>query len=182
VARPGIGKTSLVEQFAESVRRGPSTPAAFLVGRCDDLLTNDPPPVEMGRSDWLLAEGTAVDAVALAHITGGNPFFVTEILGAPGGEVPATVRDAVLGRLAALSDAARTAVMALSVVPSRCERWLAEALTGAAPGAMAEAERTGVLQGTARPSGSATSWPDARSKGRSRRRNGCTSTGPCSAG
>ncbi len=36
-----IGKTSLVEQFAESVRGGPSPPA-FQVGRCDDLLAPSP--------------------------------------------------------------------------------------------------------------------------------------------
>jgi DNA-binding CsgD family transcriptional regulator len=98
-----------------------------------------------------LAGDTAVDAAALTRVSGGNPFFVTEVLGAPGAEVPPTVRDAVLGRLAALSPPAQAVVAALSVVPSRCERWLADALaeavTGTATAAMAEAERAGVLQG-----------------------------------
>ena len=98
-----------------------------------------------------LAAGTAVDAAELTRVSGGNPFFVTEVLGAPGGEVPPTVRDAVLGRLAALSAAAQAVVAALSVVPSRCERWLAEALVAVvadtSTAGLAEAERAGVLQG-----------------------------------
>jgi predicted ATPase len=40
----GMGKTSLVEHFAVSVRGGPVKPSAFLVGRCDDLHT----PIPLG--------------------------------------------------------------------------------------------------------------------------------------
>ena len=94
-----------------------------------------------------LAANTAVDAAELTRVSGGNPLFVTEVLGTPGAEVPPTVRDAVLGRLAGLSGAAQAVVAALSVVPSRCERWLAEAVVGTSTAGMAEAERAGVLQG-----------------------------------
>src|SRR5262245_22946699 len=53
-----------------------------------------------------LAAGAA-DARALHAVTGGNPFFVTEVLGAGHASVPETVRDAVLARRAGLGADAR---------------------------------------------------------------------------
>src|SRR5204863_373031 len=43
-----------------------------------------------------LAEPFGVDAEELHEVTGGNPFFVTEVIASGGAEIPATVRDAVL--------------------------------------------------------------------------------------
>ncbi len=74
------------------------------------------------------------DAAHLYTVTGGNPFFVTEALAVPEGEVPPTVRDAVIARMARLSDPARVVVNLASLVPGRVERWL---LDRAAPGAAA---------------------------------------------
>jgi DNA-binding CsgD family transcriptional regulator len=54
-----------------------------------------------------LAAGTGVDALALFRQTGGNPFFVTELLNSPGSSLPETVRDAVLARAARLRADAR---------------------------------------------------------------------------
>jgi DNA-binding CsgD family transcriptional regulator len=54
-----------------------------------------------------LAEGTTYSAEALYRLTGGNPFFVTEVLGEGGHEIPASARDAVLARAARLSEVAR---------------------------------------------------------------------------
>jgi DNA-binding CsgD family transcriptional regulator len=56
--------------------------------------------------------------------TGGNPFYVTELLASPAGSVPATVREATLARAMRLSPEARDLVELISVVPSRAERWL----------------------------------------------------------
>ena len=39
-----------------------------------------------------------IDAASCTERTGGNPFFVTEVLAAGGEQIPATVRDAVLAR------------------------------------------------------------------------------------
>ena len=50
-----------------------------------------------------LASGHAVDPDELHRRTGGNPFYVTEVLAAPAERVPVTVRDAVLARAAGLS-------------------------------------------------------------------------------
>ncbi len=42
-----------------------------------------------------LAEPHGIDAADLHRSTGGNPFYVTEVLSAPAATIPATVRDAV---------------------------------------------------------------------------------------
>jgi DNA-binding CsgD family transcriptional regulator/tetratricopeptide (TPR) repeat protein len=65
-------------------------------------------------------------ATNLFRITGGNPFFVTEVLAGAGDTVPATVRDAVLARAARLLPAARQVAELTCVVPGRTESWLVE--------------------------------------------------------
>ena len=77
-----------------------------------------------------LAEGHDLDARALHRTTNGNPFYVTEVLAAGGAGVPATVRDAVLARVARLAPAARALLDAVAVVPPRAELWLLEAVAG----------------------------------------------------
>ncbi len=62
-----------------------------------------------------LAAGTGVDAAALFQRTGGNPFFVTELLSSPGSALPETVRDAVLARAARLRQDA-LAVLELAAI------------------------------------------------------------------
>ena len=60
--------------------------------------------------------------------TGGNPFFVTEVLaGGPDEVAPRTVRDAVLARAARLGAGAREVIELVSVVPGRAELWLVDA-------------------------------------------------------
>ncbi|WP_240918092.1 AAA family ATPase [Phycicoccus sp. HDW14] len=65
----------------------------------------------------------AVDADRLYEVTGGNAFFVTEALSADTDEVPETVRDAVLARVARLAAPARRAleVVALAGTHPRVE-------------------------------------------------------------
>jgi tetratricopeptide (TPR) repeat protein len=69
-----------------------------------------------------------LDPAALHERTRGNPFFVTEVVAAGGGEIPATVRDAVLARAAQLRDPARRVLDALAVIPHGVEVWLLEQL------------------------------------------------------
>jgi predicted ATPase len=64
-----------------------------------------------------LAEPHGVDADALHRSTGGNPFYVTEVLSAPAAAIPATVRDAVLARAARLSPPARELLERLAMIP-----------------------------------------------------------------
>jgi DNA-binding CsgD family transcriptional regulator/tetratricopeptide (TPR) repeat protein len=74
------------------------------------------------------AHGAAAEELYLK--TAGNPFFVTEALAAADEEIPATVRDAVLGRAARLSPGARMLLDAIAVAGSEAELWLLDALAG----------------------------------------------------
>lgn len=53
--------------------------------------------------------------------TGGNPFYVTELLANPTASIPATVREAALARAVRLSPEARAVLDLCSVVPNRVE-------------------------------------------------------------
>ena len=90
--------------------------------------------------------GSGRDSTALHTLTGGNPFYVTETLAAPGDTVPATVADAVLARVGRLDPACRDAVEQLSVVPTAVELGLARQLLGPRFDALTPAEEQGVLQ------------------------------------
>lgn len=73
-----------------------------------------------------LATPYGIDAEALHQVTGGNPFFVTEVLAAGKPEVPPTVRDAVLARAGRLSASARRLLDLVAVAHPRTETWLIE--------------------------------------------------------
>jgi ATP/maltotriose-dependent transcriptional regulator MalT len=92
-----------------------------------------------------LARGRAADAAAIHRLTGGNPFFVTEVLAAPADVVPASVVEAVLARVGRLGPGCREALDQLSVVPGRVGMELAVELLGPRVDALAEAEIAGVL-------------------------------------
>lgn len=77
-----------------------------------------------------LAAGSGRDVPALHRLTGGNPFFLTEVLGAEGGEVPASVGDAVLARAARLSREARAVVDVAAVIGSTIDPDLLLAVAG----------------------------------------------------
>lgn len=79
-----------------------------------------------------LARGSGLDAADLHRMTGGNPFFVTEVLdsGVGPGALPESVRDAVLARAASLPGSARAVLDAAAVVPGRVEPWLLRAVAG----------------------------------------------------
>src|SRR5258708_12038378 len=54
-----------------------------------------------------MAGESGIDPEHLHAITGGNPFYITEVIAAEGKEIPATVRDAVLPRAPPLPRPAR---------------------------------------------------------------------------
>ena len=87
--------------------------------------------------------GGATDG--LWELTGGNPFFLTEVLGAEHESVPGSVRDAVMGRVARLSPASRALVDLVSVVPGRAELELVDSVLGPSEEAASEAEAAGVV-------------------------------------
>jgi DNA-binding CsgD family transcriptional regulator len=151
-------------------RRIESAPALVLASYRDDQLDHEHPlrivlgelatrevverlrlrplsPVAVAR----LAEPHGVDAEELHRTTGGNAFFVTEVLAASGARIPATVRDAVLARAARLSPAARELLEAASIVPQKADSWLLEELAGDRVEGLEECLGSGML--TAEPGG-----------------------------
>jgi DNA-binding CsgD family transcriptional regulator/tetratricopeptide (TPR) repeat protein len=92
-----------------------------------------------------LAGDEKIDSDALARRTGGNPFFVTEVLAARGAEIPATVRDAVLGRAARLGGQARRILDAVSIFPPRAELSLLEECVPGYPDGLDECLAAGML-------------------------------------
>jgi DNA-binding CsgD family transcriptional regulator len=67
-------------------------------------------------------------AAQLYRATGGNPFFVTEALASETQDVPTSVSDAVLARVARRSPEAQRLLEVVAVAPSRIERWAVAAL------------------------------------------------------
>ena len=92
-----------------------------------------------------MAAGYALDAAELHRLTGGNPFYVHEVLEAGGDQVPATVGEVVYTRAARMSEDARSVLESVSVAPPALEPWALEAVCGAAAGALDECLAGGML-------------------------------------
>jgi hypothetical protein len=88
-----------------------------------------------------LAAGSGRNPEQLHTLTGGNPFFLSEVLDGPEGAVPATVREAVMARVEPLSAPARDLLELVSIVPGRAET----CLVGHSPG-RDEALASGLLR------------------------------------
>lgn len=95
-----------------------------------------------------LARGTRFDASDLHELTGGNPFFLSEVLAAPGDELPPSARDVALGRLAGLSPRGLATVRAAAVIGLRSEPDLLERVSSATPETLDEVIRSGILLDT----------------------------------
>lgn len=142
-----IGRThSLVVASFRSDEVGPSHPLRQVLG---DLATSG------AKRSSLQALSVAaireligdrdIDADELHRRTGGNPFFVTEVIATGGAGMPATVRDAVLARASRLRPSARAILDAAAVAGPRIEPWLLQELTAAESGWIDECLATGVL-------------------------------------
>ena len=81
-----------------------------------------------------LAAPHGADSEAIHRLTGGNAFYVTEVLAAGNAGLPVTVRDAVLARAAGLDADARALLDVAALVPARAELWLLEAVAGTLEG------------------------------------------------
>jgi DNA-binding CsgD family transcriptional regulator/tetratricopeptide (TPR) repeat protein len=94
-----------------------------------------------------LAAGTGLAPADLHRLTGGNPFFLTEVLrtGRMTGAVPASARDVVLARAAQLSVEAREVLDVAALTGSRVEVRLLEAVTGHPASAVDELLTGGLL-------------------------------------
>ena len=97
------------------------------------------------RAVGLLAAGSGLEAAALYRLTGGNPFYVTEVVQSGIGQVPPSARDAVLARAARLSGAARAMLDAAALTGARAEPVLLESVTGSLPDAVDELAASGLV-------------------------------------
>ena len=98
-----------------------------------------------------LSQASGHEPDAVHALTGGNPFFVSEVLRAEGDELPASARDAVLARAARLSPAGREVLDAAALVGERVE-----------PALLARRHRRGPRQRSTSPSPPACSSPTVR--------------------
>jgi DNA-binding CsgD family transcriptional regulator len=97
-----------------------------------------------------LAAGSGVNAETLHRLTGGNPFYVTEVLAAGSDELvrdalPRSVSEAVWGRLARLSSAARETAHATAVCGPRADLALVRQVCPAAAEGLTECLNAGIL-------------------------------------
>jgi DNA-binding CsgD family transcriptional regulator len=150
-------------------RRAGSLPVLLLVSyRDDEVGTHHPLTVALGDVATcaavtriavarlsrdgvaVLAAGSGVNADELCRLTGGNPFFVTEVLAvgpdALGhGALPHSVSEAVWGRLARLSAPARDTAHAAAICGPHADVQLLEQVCPGAMAALGECLDAGVL-------------------------------------
>ena len=100
-----------------------------------------------------LAGGQGLDAAALYRLTGGNPFYVTEVVASGMDEVPASARDAVLARVSRLSASAREVLDAAALIGTRVELPLLTTATAVPSPAVDELLASGLLAATGAGSG-----------------------------
>jgi tetratricopeptide (TPR) repeat protein len=93
-----------------------------------------------------MAGSLALDSDDLFRKTAGNPFFVTEVLAAPGTEIPETLRDAVLARAARLSEAGGRLLETVALLPPHVELRLLETLAPGSAGSLEECLTSGMLR------------------------------------
>ena len=95
----------------------------------------------------VLAGGQGLDAAALYRLTGGNPFYVTEVVQSGMGEIPISARDAVLARVSRLNAGPREVLDAAALIGTRVEFALLTSVSEATPAAADELLASGLLAG-----------------------------------
>ena len=95
----------------------------------------------------VLAAGCGLETATLYGLTGGNPFYVTEVVQSGMGEVPPSARDAVLARVARLDGDARDVLDAAALIGARVELRLLEAVAGTPSPALDDLLAAGLLTG-----------------------------------
>ena len=81
-------------------------------------------------------------------VSGGNPFYVTELAGFSPDFVPESIRDSIRARWSRLSPPARNLVELASVAPSRLRTAVIQHILGDVTPLVTECERSGILQVT----------------------------------
>ncbi|HEY8042706.1 MAG TPA: AAA family ATPase [Streptosporangiaceae bacterium] len=104
------------------------------------------PPLSAGAVQ-VMAGSSEREAAALRQLTGGNPFYLSQVIAAGTDELPASARDAVLARAARVGPGARTVLDAAALIGTRVEFPLLESVTDCPPSAVDELLAGGLLTG-----------------------------------
>jgi DNA-binding CsgD family transcriptional regulator/tetratricopeptide (TPR) repeat protein len=107
------------------------------------------PPLSAGAVQ-VMAGGSEREAASLRQLTGGNPFYLSQVIAAGmdgGDEIPASARDAVLARAARLGASARTVLDAAALIGTRIEFPLLESVTDCPAPGVDELLGAGLLTG-----------------------------------
>ena len=92
-----------------------------------------------------LAEGSHVDAGELHALTGGNPYFVTEVLSSAPGTMPTSARDAVLARVAKLGHRPRAVLQAAATIGTKVDPDVLREVAGCAADDLDDLVSSGLL-------------------------------------
>jgi DNA-binding CsgD family transcriptional regulator len=95
----------------------------------------------------VLAADSGLEAAALYQLTGGNPFYVMEVVESGMGEVPPSARDAVLARAARLSAGSRAVFDVAALTGTRAELAVLDSVAGCLPEAVDELATSGLVTG-----------------------------------
>src|SRR4051812_24778032 len=107
------------------------------------------PLTEPGVRRLIEAAGSSLDPAQVHSSTGGNPFYVTELIALGEQRLPPTVRDAVLARASRLSAPARRLLEAAAVLAQPADLDLLVAVSGQPARAVDECVDSGMLVGRA---------------------------------
>jgi DNA-binding CsgD family transcriptional regulator/tetratricopeptide (TPR) repeat protein len=109
-----------------------------------------PPLTEAAVRTLAMDQRIGLDPHTLYRLTGGNPFYVTEVLAAAAAgaarEIPPTVQDAVLARTARLDPEARAVLEAAAVFEGTVERSLLAEVSGREPDVADRCVAAGLLR------------------------------------
>ena len=126
----------------------PSDPLRVMVGdiASQPVVRRLPVPVLSREAVAELAGATGLDPDELHRETGGNAFFVSEVVAAGGAQLPPTVQDAVLARVQRLTPQARLALESAAVIGSRIEPSLIHGMPDVSPDSVDECVGAGMLR------------------------------------
>jgi DNA-binding CsgD family transcriptional regulator/tetratricopeptide (TPR) repeat protein len=102
------------------------------------------PPLSLAAVEEL-ARSTAVEPHELYRLSGGNPFFVSELLDSGTGELPSSARDVVLARVARLAREERPVLEAAALVGNRVEPSLLREVVSDVDSGLAACVASGML-------------------------------------
>jgi DNA-binding CsgD family transcriptional regulator/tetratricopeptide (TPR) repeat protein len=145
-------------------RRLRSAPVLVIVTYRDDVLAlGDPLRVALGdlatqrstrrvnvaalsvEAVAILAEGSGLAAAELYRLTGGNPFYVTEVVRSGLAQLPESARDAVLARMSRLTAEAGGLLEAAALIGARVDPLLLRSVTGCPAPVVDEVLASGLL-------------------------------------